>query len=160
MGGGTFFDDDRKIVIRGVMDKWERDGGDPAVMVREAILKIFSEYWSIVIYDTFVEEKGNGTFFHYHNKWRIYGVYTNNTHSNKAELEGFMNTEFGWARIADIEKLQASAEKRVNENFKGNWKVHVVKLGSAPRYGYIYGTSVQTVKVFLMNLLSVNCSIF
>jgi hypothetical protein len=136
----TVFDDSRKTVIRGAMDKWESEGGNPAEMVREALWEIFHEDWNIVIYNTCVAEKGYGTWFHYHNKWRIYGVHTSNTNNDKAKLDEFMTTEFGWANIADIEQFQAAAEKRVNANFEGNWKVHVVKLGSGSRYGNVYGT--------------------
>jgi hypothetical protein len=137
----TVFDDSRKLVIRGVMDKWESEGGgNPAGMVRQALLNIFHEHWSILIYDTFVAEKGCDTFFHYHNKWRVYGVYTKDTSYDKAKQKEFMNIEFGWANVTDIGKLQAATEKRVNEKFKGNWKVHVMKLGRGPLYTSFYGT--------------------
>jgi hypothetical protein len=139
MCAGTLFDDRRKIAIRGAMDKWESEGGRPAAMVSKALLDIFHETWSIVIYDTYVSETGYGTYFHYHNKWWVYGVCTSNTYYGEAKLKELMDNEFGWASIADIERLQAAAEKKVNEKFEGSWKVHVVKLGTGSWYGSIYG---------------------
>jgi hypothetical protein len=39
-----------------------------------------------------------------------------------------LDIEFGWAAIADCSKVQTAAQIKINNNFLGNWRVHVVKL--------------------------------
>jgi hypothetical protein len=98
-------------------------------LIYEALQDIFSEFWSIVVYDTFDAEAGCGTFFHYDNKWWVYGVSTRNWWSyDFAAIRAFMGREFGYLKFSgDIKNLQAAAESRVNKKFEGSWKVQVVK---------------------------------
>jgi hypothetical protein len=116
-------------VIRGVLQKWECDQTvNEADLISEALLNILDENWNIIVYDTFVEESGYGDYCHYKDKWWVYGVLTINRNCDKQAIENFLDREFGWAAITDCSKVQTSAQAKINNNFIGNWRVHVVKL--------------------------------
>jgi hypothetical protein len=118
-------------VIRGVIDKWDKEGRAAYLtkLINMALRDIFSEFWSTVVYDTFDAEAGYGTFFHYDEKWSVYGVSISNTSFNRTAIRAFMDRKFRLAaKIVDIAKVQAAAESHVNKEFERSWKVYVVKL--------------------------------
>jgi hypothetical protein len=125
------FDYKRKLVIRGVVDKCEKEGRAVYLikLINKALRDIFSEFLGIVVYDTFDAEAGDGTFFDYDEKWSVYGVSISNTSFNRTAIRAFMDRKFRLAeKIVDIAKVQAAAESRVNKEFERSWKVYVVKL--------------------------------
>jgi hypothetical protein len=83
-----------------------RKSGHPATLIREALNNIFNENRSTVMYDSFIEEEGYETCFRYHNKLWVYGVRARNTSYDTEKLESFIDSEFGFAKIADIGILQ------------------------------------------------------
>jgi hypothetical protein len=102
--------------------------GEKAILIREALRRIFKKHWSIIVYDTFVEEWGSGTRFHYENKWWVYGVSTINFSPCPDNLSAFMKSRFGWAKIADVGLLQSAAEEDLRAKFGRSWNVHAVKF--------------------------------
>jgi DNA-binding transcriptional regulator PaaX len=80
------FEDKQELVIRGVLDKLEKEGRSDqlrkmttrdsrrsrqrskAELIYRALFDIFSERWSIVVYDTYEAEAGCRTPFHYAKK--------------------------------------------------------------------------------------------
>jgi hypothetical protein len=94
------FDENRMIVISGAMRTWETGGGrseasNRAAFVRIVLLRVLHEDWSIVIYDTYLVEAGFGTYFHYEDKWWIYGVPTLCTFHGTEGMQALLDNRFG-----------------------------------------------------------------
>jgi hypothetical protein len=135
------FDDNRKIVISGAMRTWETGGGrneakGMAGFVSLALERILNETWSIVIYDKFTEETGYGYYFHYENKWWVYGVPTLWTWTccDEEDILKLLKDGFGWGSVTDIRGLKTAVEKAITGKFGERWRVHIAKLppGSSP----------------------------
>jgi hypothetical protein len=143
---GLSFNEGHKIVIRGVLYEWEKGtssgcSGSPARLIVEALRQICKEDWNIVMYDDYLEERGYGTFYHYDNKWWVYGRSTSCCDFDKQAIINLMDHKFGWAKIADIEKFQAAAESELYSGLPGKFRIHVVKLPAGASWdGCIYGT--------------------
>jgi hypothetical protein len=131
------FTDQQKYVIRGMMKTLATNGGchvpcDISIKMRDALWNIFNEHWTIVMYryGSFEIELGYGSYINYDDKWWIYGRRTSNgkREYTKAELDSFLTSRFGFAKIADSSAFRNAVEVQVNERFPGSWKVHLVKF--------------------------------
>jgi hypothetical protein len=146
------FSEKYELVIRGVLQKYELvirascrfSNLNEAQTIHDALFNAFNERWSIIVYATCLEESGYDNWFHYENKWWVYGTVTTNPEwkSTDEAIKTFLDDEFGWAMISDCSKVQSSAQKKINNNFLGSWRVHVVKFRpDSTRSWAIYGTN-------------------
>jgi hypothetical protein len=133
--------DQHKYVIRGIMKTLATNGEcylpcETSPKIVEALWSIFKENWSIVMYryGSFETEHGYGEYINYDNKWWIYGRRAQSqpgyirTGYTSAELNAFLQSRFGFAKIADASAFKNAVECQVNERFPGAWKVHLVKF--------------------------------
>jgi hypothetical protein len=144
MCAGLSFTDDHKLVICGVLYRWERGEYPPrshkSKVVADALWRIFKENWSIIIYDKFREERGSGTRYHYDKKTWVYGVSTTSTSYDEAAIIDLLKRRFGWANVSSIDGFQKAAQEEMNRGFQGRWRVHVVNDSSHDtRYCSVYG---------------------
>ena len=138
--------DDAEIVIRGVLDKIEDENitDNKARLISDALKKLCGGVWNVIIYPTFEKERGNTySCLHWRSKRWIYAEQTTNTSYDDSEIITFMNTEFGWATIKDIDTVQQSAYSKINNKFPGTWRVHVAQLKNEYFYS-LYGTAWQS----------------
>jgi hypothetical protein len=138
--------DDVEIVIRGVLDKIEDENitGNAAALIRSALQKLCGGCWNVITYSTYTSEAGyTNSHFHWRNKEWVYAEQTTSTDFNKSAIESFMNTEFGWTTIKDIDAVQRSAYTKINNKFPGTWKVHVAQLENVYSYS-LFGTAWQS----------------
>jgi hypothetical protein len=123
--------DDVEIVIRGVLDKIEDENitTDKAFLINSALYKLCGGAWNVITYPTYTSEAGYAhSNFLWRNKLWIYAEQTTCTDTNASDIESFMNIEFGWATIKDINAVQHAAYTKINNKFPGTWRVHVVQL--------------------------------
>ncbi len=136
-------DDDVKIVIRGVLDKIEDENltEDKGKLICSALDRLCGDLWNVVFYPTYESEKGYcSSYFHWRSKYWVYAEKSISTNYNSDEIKKFMNTEFGWAKIKDIDTVQQAAYTKINNKFPGVWRVHVAKLNQGYS-SYTYGTA-------------------
>lgn len=115
-------DDDEKIVIRGVLDKIQDENSteNKADLIRETLKKLCGGHWNVITYPTFESEKGYCyPYLHWRNKQWVQAEKTTSTDFDSNEIKTFLNTEFEWATIKDIDAFQQSAYTKVNNKFLG-----------------------------------------
>jgi hypothetical protein len=138
--------DDAKIVIRGVLDKIEDENisENKAPLISSALNKLCGGVWNVITYTTYTSEAGyTDSNFHWRNKEWVYAEQTTSIDHNASNIKAFMDTEFGWATIKDINAVQQSAYTKINNKFPGTWRVHVVQLQNGGFYS-ICGTDWQS----------------
>jgi hypothetical protein len=124
------FSDRQEIVIRGALEIESGSSDNPATVVRNALLDILGENWSIIMYDTWCGEENAicSPYLRYQNKY-VHGVRTTTASSEEAEeIWRFLDTEFAWATISDFREVQSTAEQKINNTFVGWWKVNAIKF--------------------------------
>jgi hypothetical protein len=131
------FSDDQKYIVRGVTKTFATKGGtevreETAGLIHQALLRIFGEWWSIVMYRSasFEAEIGYGDYVNFEDKWWIYGRRTSKADRGykQAEVSEFLQTMFGWSKVANAAGFRKAVELQVNARFPGNWKVHLAKF--------------------------------
>jgi hypothetical protein len=138
--------DDVKIVIRGVLDKIEDENisENKAPLINSALQKLCGGIWNVITYTTCKSEAGyTNSNFHWHNKKWVYAEKTTSTDYNESDIKSFMDTEFGWATIKDINAVQQSAYTKISNKFPGTWRVHVAQLQNGASTS-IFGTCWQS----------------
>jgi hypothetical protein len=123
--------DNVKIVIRGVLDKIEGENitEHKAGLITSALDKLCGGRWNVITYPAYENEAGyTHSNFRWHNKEWVYAEQTTSTDYNESDIKSFMDTEFGWATIKDINTVQQSAYTKINNKFPGIWRVHVAQL--------------------------------
>jgi hypothetical protein len=134
--------EDVKIVIRGVLNKIEDENitEHRQGLINSALDKLCGGRWNVITYSTYTSEAGyTDSNFHWRNKEWVYAEQTTSTDYNGSDIKSFMDTEFGCAKIRDINIVQQSAYTKINNKFPGTWRVHVAQLQNSYS-GSTFGT--------------------
>lgn len=123
--------DDAKIVIRGVLDKIDDENltDDNATCIKQALDRLCGGTWNVILYPNCEVSTGStSSCFYWRGKQWVYAEQTTNTSFNASEIKSFMDTEFGWSPIRDIQMVQQAANTKISNKFQGEWRVHVAQL--------------------------------
>ena len=146
------------FIIGYVTDKWfwdwdiEDDGDFPVGDLQSQLVSIFGLKVSIILHNgaNSKEETGVNEIVTKHGGLvsvmnHYYGqsfrfVYLPTT-SSKNEVTGeqlneFLDEEFGWAHIGDMEKLEQAVNRKINHKFKGKWGVFIRKQNDDDYLGF------------------------
>jgi hypothetical protein len=124
-------------LVFGTVSLYQPGSDSRATAIKKAIRAASQQKWSIVLYQPCswyggAEHGEDGEGRVECNGWHVFGYRnTGSTTYSKDAITKYVKREFGWCSVGDLRAFQESLEEKVNEQFGGRWRVHVVKGANA-----------------------------